>query len=532
MQLKLILVFLFGWTQIQAATTLFTESDSTSKYYVFYTNKNNVEFNPLTYFHPKAIERRIAQQLPLYTYSDIPVNSTYESAVAKLATQLKMSSNWLNMSVVFATPQQIEAIAELPFVGSTQKIEYAQQAQLCNDAKETDEDNNYELTDLQERQVSEFKPDTFNALNIHGKGVRIAIFDAGFPGVDKSVAFEHLFKNDQIKATFDFVSNNTKVFDNNHHGTMVLSNIAGFRHEKPMGLAYEADFLLARTERSLFEPYSEEENWLAAAEWADRNGADVINSSLGYTNTRYFRVDMDGKTSLVAKAANMAASKGILVVNSAGNDGSSKKKFYYVGTPADADSVLAIGGINPNDYLRIDFSSYGPTANYKPKPNVSAFGKTCVANQKGGYEVAYGTSFSSPLTAGFAACAKQLYPSIPVMELFGKIESSASLYPYFDYAHGYGIPQADKLLENTIPTTPTFEVVARADSNYHFKTTQKPNVEEYNYLYYHLADANGKLVFFKVYDVKEPEFILDLMGYTKGTIRLHYKGYTTSFDIK
>ena len=169
-----------------------------------------------------------------------------------------------------------------------------------------------------------------------------------------------------------------------------------------MGLATGANFLLAITEVSS-EPFSEEENWLAAVEWAYKNGADIISSSLGYTNNRYFTKDMDGKKSFVVKAASLAARKGMLVINAAGNDGDSEWKV--ISTPADADSILTIGGVSPETNLHINFSSYGPTADGRMKPNVSAFGEAVVANTKGNVEIAFGTSFATPLVAGFAACA-------------------------------------------------------------------------------------------------------------------------------
>jgi len=213
-----------------------------------------------------------------------------------------------------------------------------------------------------------------------------------------------------------------------------------------LGMAPAAEYLLARTERMHREVYAEELDWLAAVEWADRNGADIINSSLGYTTRRYFPEQMNGRTSLVARAADLAARKGMLVVNAAGNDGDNED-WRTIGTPADADSVLAVGGVNPDTGLHLDFSAYGPTADRRLKPNVAAFG-TVLAAAPGGYARIDGTSFASPLVAGFAACAWQLQRTLPVMALFQQLQAAASLYPYYDYAHGYGIPQAETLLRN------------------------------------------------------------------------------------
>jgi serine protease AprX len=157
-----------------------------------------------------------------------------------------------------------------------------------------------------------------------GKGVRIAVFDAGFPLVDKHPSFEHIVRNNRIVDTYNFVNNSKNVFRSNNHGTHVLSCIAGMLDSIPMGCATDAEFLLAKTENAYVEIRTEEDHWIQSLEWADKMGADIINSSLGYTVQFYFRKDMDGQTSIITRAANTAFSKGILVVNSAGNEGAGR----------------------------------------------------------------------------------------------------------------------------------------------------------------------------------------------------------------
>jgi hypothetical protein len=183
---------------------------------------------------------------------------------------------------------------------------------------------------------------------------------------------------------------------------------------------------------------------------------------LAYTEQRYFPEQMNGRRSLISRAANLAARKGILVVSAAGNDGDND--WVRIGTPADADSVLAIGGLDPETGLHAEFSSYGPTADRRAKPNLAAFGVVLTTTPKG-YERLEGTSFSAPLVAGFAACLWQKNRQLTAMQLFSGLEKSAELFPYFDYAHGFGRPRyryfvpESGLTQKASNTTPTFDFV-------------------------------------------------------------------------
>jgi hypothetical protein len=345
-------------------------------------------------------------------------------------------------------------------------------------------------------QLLSLQGNYFAKNNINGKGVRIAVFDGGFPGVNTHEAFEHLRQNNQIIKTWNFPRKKEDVYGWNSHGTMVLSCIAGMKKDgKLLGLATGAEFLLARTEVNT-EPKKEEFWWLQAVEWADKNGANIINSSLGYGIDRYNYENMDGKTTLVTKAANMAAAKGILVCNSAGNEGSDSK-WYKIIAPADADSILTVGGINADliRFQRINFSSYGPTADGRMKPNVVAFGSVNAAKPSENiYTNTQGTSFSSPLVAGFAACAWQTNRNLTAMELKTEIEKSASLYPYFDYAYGYGIPQASYFTENEKPEIEkTFEITINDTAIIITPFIEKLDFLQIPYLFYNIQNENGTL---------------------------------------
>jgi serine protease AprX len=503
------------------------------KCFVYFTDKGNVEFNPERYFDSRALTRRLALGIPFYDVSDEPVNPIYINKVLAIAGNSVFISRWFNGIILYADTAMLVKIRRLAFVKEIEMIDhYPAVAKLCSKNNKANE------MALLKFQTDRMKGSCFRIKGIDGSGICIAVFDAGFPGVDKSPAFTHLIQNKRIKATYDFVLKKPSVYSHNAHGTMVLSCIAGKFDSLNIGMATGATFLLARTEEALFEPASEEENWLAAVEWADKNGADIINSSLGYSSKRYFNADMNGRKSLVARAAALAAKKGILVVNAAGNEG--EDRWKHLVTPADGDSVLAVGGIDPGKDFHISFSSFGPSADKRLKPNVCALGTVMTVGPKGLVN-ASGTSFSAPLVAGFAACVWQQNRKLKNMEVFRKIEESGHLFPYFDYAHGYGIPQASAFFEEfNHVVTPTFDFVAEADTavEVHIKEPYfspkniLPIALKFN-LYYSLKDREGQIVSYAVLAAEQKE-VLRLSGpaYAHGYIlTVHFEGYTQSISL-
>lgn len=409
-----------------------------NEYWVFFTDKKGVKFDPYSYFDKKAIERRINSGISLYDEKDLPLNQDYINQVSSIVTDLDIQLRWFNVADVRATDDEIKLVEKLPFVKKIiRKIPI--NIELTNDGIKDEMD----LFDSEERilqnQTERLGGKIFLENGIDGKGIRIAILDGGFPNYEQHEAFEHIRKDNRIIKTWDFTKKNANVSRGVSHGTSTFSCIAGKKEDINIGMATGAEFLLAITEVNS-EPYKEEKWWLAAMEWADKNGANIISSSLGYVYQRYFPEEMDGHHSLVSEAARIAARKGMLVVNSAGNE-ATNKDWKTIITPADVDSVLSVGGIDPMTNFHINFSSFGPTSDGKMKPNVCAFGKVMAA-EKNGFGTMEGTSFSCPLVSGFAACAWQTKRELNNMQLFSEIEKSADLYPYFDYAHGYGVPQA------------------------------------------------------------------------------------------
>ncbi len=430
-------------------------------FWVFFTDKNDTQFDPYSYFDAKAIERYQQCGADLYDISNYPINDSYVNTVGSYSTEIFGASRWLNAIGVEATDDNAAMIAQLPFVDRVQEI--VSNGTVAHYEAVTKDDVPTATGDILTDQLKRFGGQYFLDKGIDGKGLRICVMDGGFPKVNTHPAFQHLRDNNQIIKTYNFPNKKEDVYGWSTHGTMVLSCIAGINEEgQKMGLATGAEFLLARTEIDP-EPFKEEVWWAQGAEWADKNGADIINSSLGYGKDRHWTKDMDG-TSYVAKAAQKAVEKGVLICNSAGNEGDDKRWMTII-TPADAENVLTVGGINADldDYGHINFSSYGPTADKRLKPNVVAFGTAEVANPSGGFTYAAGTSFSSPLTAGFCACAWQTKRDLNALQMKAEIEKSADLYPYFDYAYGYGVPQAAYFTGDLKPAERSFNLVQEKD---------------------------------------------------------------------
>ena len=433
-------------------------------FWVFFTDKNGTQFDPYSYFDTKAIERYQKCGADLYDISNYPLNDSYVNAVNAYSKEVFGESRWLNAVGVEATDDNAALIAQLPFVARVQEIVSNGMTAANPSLREgTTMQSDLETSDLLADQVKRFGGQYFVDKGINGKGLRICVMDGGFPKVNTHPAFKHLRDNNQIIKTYNFPNKKEDVYGWNTHGTMVLSCIAGITDKGQMlGLATGAEFLLARTEIEP-EPFKEEVWWAQGAEWADKNGADIINSSLGYGKDRHWTKDMDGR-SYVAKTANKAVVKGILVCNSAGNEGDDKHWMTII-TPADAENVLCVGGIEANlhYYNHIGFSSYGPSADKRLKPNVVAFGHALAAKPSGGFEYVDGTSFSSPLTAGFCACAWQTKRDLTALQMKAEIEKSADLYPYYDYAYGYGVPQAAYFTGDLKPAERSFNLVQEKD---------------------------------------------------------------------
>jgi subtilisin family serine protease len=286
-----------------------------------------------------------------------------------------------------------------------------------------------------------------HARNIRGDGVLITLLDDGFKNANTLNFLQNTFSEKRIIATLTTDPSVSSVYTSGGHGTNVLSTIAGYESGKIIGTAYKSSFALAQTEESGHELIVEEANWLRGAEWADSLGTDIISSSLGYSTFdnslhNHAYSDMNGKTTLVSKAAAWAASKGILCTISAGNEGANAWK--YITAPADADSIVTVGAVNALGGLS-SFSSIGPSFDGRIKPDVVAMGSnTVVGFTDGTIGVSSGTSFSAPLVAGLAAGLMQSFPSHSAQQIRSAILQSGSQFSRMDMLLGFGIPTFDK----------------------------------------------------------------------------------------
>lgn len=448
-----------------------------AKYWVKFTDKNNSPYSidrPSEFLSQKAIDRRSKQGIS-FQPNDIPVNLWYLDSLRNTGVRVINWSKWFNFATIETNDDiALNKINALPFVsdvkqvaivGGKQQYRKKQRPQIIDTVLPPAQNSGSQNIDIlfdyisftsrkatgsyeygyAENQTTMIACDYLHDLGYKGEGMTIAVLDAGFWNVDTLSVFDSLWINGQILGTRDFVNPGNNVFKESTHGMMVLSIMGGNLPGQLIGTAPKANYWLLRSEDAPTEYLVEEGNWVVAAEFADSVGVDIINSSLGYTTfydtlQNHNRSELDGNTSLVTRAADIAASKGILVVNSAGNSGN--EPWQYIGTPADADSILSIGAVDAKGNYAY-FSSVGPTYDGRVKPDVCAQGLgTWVAATSGGNKVSAGngTSFSGPVMAGAAACLWQSHLSNNNMNIMQAIKESSSQYLNPDSLRGYGIP--------------------------------------------------------------------------------------------
>lgn len=432
-------------------------------YRVEFTDKKGSPWSlrqPQQFLSERAIARRERQQIPL-DETDLPVNQAYIDQVLKTGASLLHSSKWLNSITVTLPHDTLAAtIRKLSFVNNVQLTKPAMPLKSASLKLETTGlpgrvDSSFYGQAI--HQIAQLNGQLLHRQGFRGKEIHIAVLDAGFFQVDRLPAFDTLWQAGRILGTRDFVHPQANIFEEHPHGMMVLSTMGANLPGRLVGTAPEASYWLLRSEDAATEYPVEEDNWIAAAEFADSVGADIINSSLGYSTfdlaeMNHTYAELDGQTTRVAKAANLAAQKGMMVFASAGNEGN--KSWRHIVTPADGDQVIAVAAVN-KEGVRAPFSSVGPAPGGAVKPNLAALGwGAAVTDTDGTISLRNGTSFSSPVLAGMTACLWQLRPAVSASQLKAILYYSGHQRLVPDSLLGFGIPdfeRASAMLLNLLP---------------------------------------------------------------------------------
>jgi serine protease AprX len=491
----------------QAGTPVKT-AGTIRKHLIYFRDKAGTPFtvtNPLAFLSARAIQRRQRQNIAVLP-RDLPVSPAYVQQLKAVAgVQLWYTSRWFNAAVVACDSATLQQVQALPFIRSAHTLNRGLPGTHQPKGEEADELPALERGTRSQYGKAYTQAQMVGAVQMHdagyrGEGMQIAVFDAGFPGVNTASAFASIFSEQRLASTFNVVSKSTAVFTSNNHGTHCLSAIGANQSGLYIGTAPKATFRLYITEDVASEHPVEEVNWLIAAEKADSAGVDIISSSVGYStfdypSINYTYANLDGRTALSTRAATVAARVGMVVVNSAGNEGSSS--WRYVTAPADADSILAVGAVDSLSRVA-GFSSRGPTADGRIKPNVAAMGvQTAYVSPSGMITRGNGTSYACPVVAGLVAGFWQANPTLTAQQVISFLQRSGSQATTPDGEVGYGLPHFARAYNLANPGAP----LAAAPPAPHQHLLIYPNPAKDDELYLHLApDFQGLPLQVAIYD--------------------------------
>ncbi|MDI1256033.1 MAG: S8 family serine peptidase [Flavobacterium sp.] len=450
-------ILLFTLLFISAAA--FSQEDA----WVYFNAKADVETylaNPLTMLSQRALDRRTNQNIGL-DFKDVPIDESYITLVGNQPGITVMAkSKWLNAIHVRGAVADIQALSALAFVASLDfaddSLDSSSGGRSAYQNRNTAVNKNLDIQANFNYGNSNNQIEMLNGHLLHqqdytGAGKIIAVIDAGFPSVNTVQPFQRLFDNNLILGGYNFVSRNNDFYSANPHGTAVLSTMGGYTNNALVGTAPDAAYYLFITEDSAAENPVEESLWVEAAETADSLGVDVINTSLGYflyDNPAYSYTyeDMTGTKSFISRGADIAFSRGMVVVVAAGNSGDTVNP--YVGSPGDAINVLTVGAVDATEQY-VSFSSIGPSFDGRIKPDVMAKGLAAtLSDSSGTITTANGTSFASPIMAGMVASLWQALPEKTNSEIVELIKQSANFYANPNAQYGYGIPDFSLALSN------------------------------------------------------------------------------------
>lgn len=478
-QEKVILKYPVDTPKIDEKTAKFLDSlspDSISTFWIHFTDKEidtqsnyKKAIGKLSHqLTPRSQERRrLRGKEELFDFTDLPVSTNYVSEVESLCRKVRVVSRWLNAASVEATRTEIQRISELPFVRSIGKVvTYYRRIPSKEDTKTfyrpPESLRKPGLLDYgpSYSQLTQIHVTSLHNLGYHGEGVLVCMLDTGYK--KDHPAFQKAFEEGRVLAEYDFINqdydtqndDSLDTYDQHNHGTYTWSALGGEYDGELYGPAYKASFVLAKTEIVWQEIRAEEDLWVAGIEWADSLGADIVSSSLGY-NDWYLYKQMDGNSAVSTIAADLAVSKGIVVVNSAGNE--RQKDWHYIIAPADGDYVIAAGAVDVMGEIA-SFSSAGPTYDGRIKPDVCARGvSTYCAIPDESFWYISGTSLSAPLVAGACALLLQVHPDWSPLVLRDSLWYTASRAENPDNLYGYGIVSALKASKIRYPLLSSYD---------------------------------------------------------------------------
>jgi hypothetical protein len=504
-----------------------------TKFWIKLADKNGTPYSvstPTAFLTQKSVNRRVAQGV-LVDQTDLPVTPAYVTQIDNIANvKVLYASKWLNSVAVSISSTNgtvistaTNAINSLSFVVNTNP---SNKFRVVYD-KEVSENVN---THAKAQGIIEYygngydQAQQINAVCLHGygfrgKGMTIAVMDAGFDNANNLPAFDSLFARGGVLGTRDFVEGGNSVYEDNSHGMKVLSCMAACQPSAMVGTAPDADYWLLRTEDVATETPSEEYNWIRAAEFSDSVGVDILTTSLGYTTydvalsaLNHTYSGLNGKTYPMSIAATMAVRKGMFVLNAAGNDGAGS--WQFIGVPADADSICTVGAVNISGNYE-NWSSKGPTSDGRIKPDLVARGlATWVARTTGGYEQGNGTSYATPVLAGAIACFWQRHSTFNTMKVLDTLRKTASNNLTPNNTMGWGIPNMCALpvgVKEVNSMANVFRVFPNPTTN---KITVMVTDKSYEVQTIELRNVLGAVL--KTITITSDETVIDLNSYANG----------------